>query len=366
MSIKNFILSHSGQFNHYKNESTKLKKENKKLKKQLKNAKQEIEDIKFSEEFEDGISIIIPSYKGENHIKPLLDSFEEQTLEFDKYEIIFIINGELDSTINILKDFAEKNKDMNVIITYTKTPGVSNARNIGLKIAKKQYTGFIDDDDFISPNYLKSLYSHASPNRVVMSDFVDVNEETGEEEQSPLRPFSAREHGVIKNAPVDFQSLSAITTAKILPTYAAKSVKFNTELKNGVDISYYSRLYPKFDFEFYLVDRKEDAKYYRLQRTGSISRQNNSYEFNVLGRLKVIDDIDSMFKVTKNKKYIKYLKIRSAAQTGFIVRYLKEHPEDKEKVLKEIEKHNYNFFAYYRLESMKVVNLKEELNKKEE
>lgn len=350
MSLKNFILSNSDQFNHYKTENTKLKKENKKLKKELENAKQEIESIKFSEEFEEGISIIIPTYKGENYIKPLLDSLQEQTLEFDKFEIIFIINGELDSTIDILKQFSQKNKDMDIIITHTKTPGVSNARNIGLKIAKKQYTGFIDDDDFISPNYLKSLYEHSSPNRVVMSDFVDVNEETGEIEESPLRIFSNTDSGIIKNAPVSFQSLSAITTAKILPTYAAKSVKFNTELRNGVDISYYSRLYPKFDFEFYLIDRKEEAIYYRLQRAGSISRQKNSYEFSVLGRLKVIDDINTMFEVTKNKKYIKYLKIRTDRQSVLIANYLKEHPEDKEKVLEEIEKHNYTYFPYHKLE----------------
>ena len=350
MSLKNSILSHSGQFNHYKNESAKLKKENKKLKKELKNKEQEIANIKFNEELEDGISIIIPTYKGENHIKPLLDSLEEQTLEFDKYEVIFIINGELDSTMDMLKDFAEKNKDMNIIITYTKTPGVSNARNIALKIAKKQYTGFIDDDDFISPNYLKSLYEHSRPNRVVMSNFVDINEETGEEMESRLLPFSTTEHGVIKEAPVAFQSLSVITTAKSVPSHAAKSVQFNTELKNGVDISYYSRLYPKFDFEFYLVDKKEEATYYRVQRTGSISRQEGTYEFNILGRLKVIDDIDPMFKVAKNEKYIKYLKIRTNAQCSFITKYIKEHPEDKEKVIKEIESHNYNYFPYEKLE----------------
>ncbi len=343
MSLKNMILSNSSQFNHYKNENAKLKKENKKLKK-------EIENIKFNEEFEEGISIIIPTYKGKNHIRPLLDSLQEQTLEFDKYEIIFIINGKLDSTIDILKEFTEKNKDMNVIIVHTKTPGVSNARNIALKIVNKQYTGFIDDDDFISPNYLKSLYEHSRPNRVVMSNFVDINEETGEEMESRLLPFSTTESGVIKGAPVSFQSLSVITTAKSVPTYAAKSVQFNTELRNGVDISYYSRLYPKFDFEFYLVDKKEEATYYRLQRTGSISRQENSYEFSILGRLKVIDDIDSMFKVTNNKKYIKYLKIRTNSQTSFIVKYLKEHPEDREKVLNEIKKHNYNYFPYEKLE----------------
>lgn len=77
MSIKDSILSHSNQFNYYKEETEKLKKENKKLKNENKRIKKEIENL---DKYETGISIIIPTYKGENHIKLLLESLEKQTL----------------------------------------------------------------------------------------------------------------------------------------------------------------------------------------------------------------------------------------------------------------------------------------------
>lgn len=352
MSIKNSILSHSNQFNHYKNESERLKKENEKLKKQLEERNQEIENIKFNEEFEDGISIIIPTYKGENHINPLLNSLEEQTLDRDKFELIFIINGERDSTLDILLEFAEKNKDMDITITYTKTPGVSNARNIGLKIAKKQYTGFIDDDDFVSPNYLKKLYEYSRPNRVVMTNFVDINEETGEEMESFLVPYDEKEHGVIKDAPVKFLNLALSTVAKSIPSFATKSVRFNTNLTSGVDPSYYSFLYPKFDFEFYFINKEEEATYYRLQREGSISRQKMSYQFNVLDRLKVVDDLDKNYRKTNIKKYKKYLQICVIGQAGFMKKYIIEHPDEKEKVIEEVKNHNLAYFPYKILEEL--------------
>ena len=152
------------------------------------------------------------------------------------------------------------------------------------------------------------------------------------------------------NALVELEAISANTTAKSLPTFAAKEVKFNTQLNSGEDISYYCRLYPQHDFEFYFIDKKEGATYYRTIRTESVSRQKISYEFNILGQMKVLEDINSSLKNTKEEKYIKYLKKRIYSQTGFMVRYIKEHPEDKEKVIEEVKKHNLEYFPYYRLE----------------
>ena len=94
MDIKNKILSQSNQFKHYKEKSEKLSKENK-------NLKDKIEKLSSNEKYEKGISIIIPTYKGESYIQCLLDSLAKQTLSKDLFEIIFVINGELDLTTDI-------------------------------------------------------------------------------------------------------------------------------------------------------------------------------------------------------------------------------------------------------------------------
>ena len=300
-------------------------------------------------EYEDGISVIIPSYKAQNHIKPLLDSLEKQTLNPSSFDLIFILNGELDSTIYILEDFMKRNPELNVLVTFTSVGGVSNARNLGLSIAKREFVTFVDDDDFISPNYLKKLYQYSKPNRIVMTNFMDVIEETGEKIESRVVPFSVSQHGLIENAYVDFQSLINVTVAKIIPTYAAKQVEFNTTLRSGVDVSYYSRLYAKFDFEFYFIDKKEDASYYRIIRSGSISRQKLTFDFNVIQRLQVIDDINRAFEYTDDEIKIDYLKLRTLGQCSFMIRYLREYPEDKQRVIDEIEKHNLTYFPYEKL-----------------
>lgn len=350
MGMKNLILSKSDQFNHYKDKANQLKKENKELK--LKNEELEFKNNELSPELEEGISLIIPSYKGENHIQPLLESLEKQTISKDLFEVIFIVNGEMDSTIDILTDFAKSNPDMNIIISYTSEGGVSNARNIGIRIAKREYIGFLDDDDFISDNYLKALYDHIAPNRVVLSNFIDIDEETGGEIESRLVPYSMNREGIFNDVVVKLTNLSIITTAKIIPALAVKGTDFNPNLNNGVDVSYYARLYPKNHFEFYFVSKEEGAVYYRIRRSGSISRQETSYQFNVLDRLKVIDDINESYKqVDKSDElYVHFLKILFDAQTYFIGLYLDEYPQDREKVIEEVRKHNFEYFSYEKLE----------------
>ena len=305
MSIKDSILSHSNQFNYYKEETEKLKKENKKLKNENKRIKKEIENL---DKYETGISIIIPTYKGENHIKP----------------------------------------EMNVTSTFTPESGASSARNIGMQLARKEYITFVDDDDFISPNYLEKLLEHSRPNRITLANFLNYDIDTKEAESTI--PSSEKAYGIIKDAPVKFMSQAAVTVAKTIPTYAAKRVKFNTDLNSGEDVSFYASLYTKFDFEFYFINKEEEANYYRIQRNVSVSKQEMTYQFNVLDRLKVMDDLDENYRIAENKKTRKYIEMCFQGQTGFIQRYLQKHPEDEDKVLKEVEKHDFKYFPYFVLE----------------
>ena len=348
MSIKDSILSHSNQFNHYKEETERLKKENKKLKRENKRIE---EEIKNSDKYEAGISVIIPTYNGEKHIKPLLESLEKQTLHSELYEIIFIINGRLDSTINILTEFIENNPKKNIILTYTPQSGASNARNIGIQLSKREYVTFIDDDDYISPNYLEKLLEYSKPNRITMANFIDIDINT--KETKPFIPLSVKEYGIIEKAPVKFMNIASVTQVKTIPTFAIKRIEFNVNLNSGEDVSFYGYLYTKFDFEFYYINNEEKVNYYRVQRNNSVSNQEMTYQFNVLDRLKVMDDLDENYRAVKNKKIKKYIELCFKGQTGFIQRYLQKHPEDKDKVLKEVENHDFKYFPYSLLENEK-------------
>lgn len=310
----------------------------------------------MTKKYEKGISAIIPSYKGEKYILKLLNSLKEQTLNYDLFEAIFIINGERDNTYEIIKKFKKENPSLNINIICTKTPGVSNARNIGIREAKREYSTFIDDDDFISPKFLEKFYEYAKPNRVVIASFFDIDQDTGEVKPSYLTPPLLKNSGIIENPFIELIDILVITTAKLLPTESLTSTDFNTDLNNGVDISYYSRFYPKHSFEYYLIDKDEQATYYRLWRDNSISRPKLSYEFNITGRLKVIKDINISLNNTTDPNMVGFLKVLPTGQVNYMNSYLKEHPEYYNKVLKDIESYNFDYFPYELLKKVKNKN----------
>lgn len=296
-------------------------------------------------ELKEGISAIIPTYKGEKFISKLLDSLVNQSIDFNLFEAIFIVNGELDSTPDIIRQYQKDYPDVNIILTQSEK-GASNARNKGIEMASREYTIFIDDDDFISHNYLEELYRYVKPNRVVVGSFYDIDEDTGELRDSYMTPELINNSGIIENPYDTIRDAIVITQNKVLPTVNVKESSFNPELKNGVDISYYANLYPVNDFEFYVVDKDLNANYYRLWRQGSISRQDMSYDFNITDRLKVINDINEGLKKARTPEMKSFIASLTGGQIVKINKYIEKHPEEYENVLKDIMDYDFDFFPY--------------------
>lgn len=108
------------------------------------------------------ISVIIPTYKPRAYIEECLLSLSKQGYPKDNFEIIIVLNGCNEPYRTNLQTFIDQHMyDMNVCFIQTDVPGVSNARNIALDSSQGEYICFIDDDDFVSENYLKELYKHA-------------------------------------------------------------------------------------------------------------------------------------------------------------------------------------------------------------
>lgn len=91
------------------------------------------------------ISIIIPIYNVENYIGKCLESVIKQT--YKNIEIILIDDGSNDNSKKICDEYSKK--DSRIIVIHKDNEGVSIARNTGLSIAKGEYIGFLDADDYI-------------------------------------------------------------------------------------------------------------------------------------------------------------------------------------------------------------------------
>lgn len=91
------------------------------------------------------ISIIAPVYNIERHLRKCLDSLINQT--YKNIEIICVNDGSADKSLDILNEYA--NKDKQIVIVDKKNGGISDARNIGIAKASGEYMIFVDSDDCI-------------------------------------------------------------------------------------------------------------------------------------------------------------------------------------------------------------------------
>ncbi len=99
------------------------------------------------------ISVIIPAYNVEKYISRCLESVIAQA--YSNFEAIVINDGSTDGTLEVIQEFVQKDSRLKLINQENK--GLSGARNEGLKIAKGQYVTFIDSDDWVHYDYLKSM-----------------------------------------------------------------------------------------------------------------------------------------------------------------------------------------------------------------
>lgn len=101
------------------------------------------------------ISIIIPVYNSEKYLSFCLESILKQT--YKNFEIIAIDDGSVDKSLDILKDYEKKYK--NIRVYHQENKGVGKTRNKGLTYVTGEYFTFCDNDDYLEEDYLESFIS---------------------------------------------------------------------------------------------------------------------------------------------------------------------------------------------------------------
>lgn len=101
------------------------------------------------------ISVIVPVYNTEKYIQKCLESIVNQTMK--DIEIIVVNDGSKDKSEDIIEQFIKNNKS-NIKIKYykKKNGGLSDARNYGVQKATGEYIAFVDSDDYIKKDYIRS------------------------------------------------------------------------------------------------------------------------------------------------------------------------------------------------------------------
>ena len=101
------------------------------------------------------ISVIVPVYNVEPYLHRCVDSILAQT--YPNIEVILVDDGSPDRCGTICDEYARN--DSRVLVIHRPNGGLSAARNSGLDACHGEYVGFVDSDDFISPEMYMQLYN---------------------------------------------------------------------------------------------------------------------------------------------------------------------------------------------------------------
>ena len=224
------------------------------------------------------ISVIIPTYRPQAYLTDCLRSLAQQTLPSSLFEILVILNGERDPYFEQITNLLPSNGRL----FYESVGNVGRARNRGLQEAKGDYIAFIDDDDYVSPNYLEGLLKVSSPSRIGISNCISFNELNQPTDDPYVSPIPDYLHDAFMHQKT--RSLFSTQCLKLIHRDIIGSTRYSTAFSNGEDSL----------FMFSISDRIQTIQYtsastiyYRRVRTES-ARQRERWGTRLRTRLHLV------------------------------------------------------------------------------
>lgn len=247
------------------------------------------------------LSIIVPVYNVSKYLAKCLDSLIAQDLKPEEYEIIVVNDGSTDNSGEIAKEYAETHS--NIVLINQENQGLSGARNTGIKLAQGKYIQFVDSDDYLESNVLKTLVDKMESDNL---DVLRFNYQNVNENYEVYEPY--KEHKPF----VDYRDevcdgLTFLTERLGYACYAVQFVVKSDLLKKDGNL-FKTGIYfedtewtPRILTQAHRVTSTDFMVYNYLLRSGSITNS-----ISIEKKLKVLDDkialIQSLKEQMQDKK----------------------------------------------------------------
>ena len=106
------------------------------------------------------LTIIIPVYKVEQYIERCVRSVMQQAMDDELIECIFVDDCSPDNSVSLIECLlADWQGNISfVILHHEHNRGLSAARNTGIDAARGEFLLFVDSDDYLKPDAVRSLF----------------------------------------------------------------------------------------------------------------------------------------------------------------------------------------------------------------
>lgn len=210
------------------------------------------------------LSIVVPVYNmaADQKLEYCMNSLVNQTI--DDYEIIAVDDASTDNSLEILRSYEEKYPDKVRVIHYEVNKRQGGAKNEGLRAATGEWIGFIDSDDWVTPDFYEKLLNRAEETGadLVGCDYNLVDEHTMQVGQV-VQNNSANQTGVLDEE--KHKSLIMRSGSMVIKIYKHQVIRDNN-LDFPEGIFYEDNCAgPLWSLYFTHYERVEEPNYYYYQ-----------------------------------------------------------------------------------------------------
>ncbi len=165
---------------------------------------------------EDLISVIVPVYGAESYLEKCVRSIMNQT--YKNLEIILVDDKSPDNSGKICDELA-KEDDRIVVVHREENGGISAARNSGIDIAKGEFIGFSDCDDYMHARNFEILHRLVVDNKVdiAVADYLEIEDDDNNHQDEVIDYDKIQIVERLKGVDCMKHLITALNTKTILP-----------------------------------------------------------------------------------------------------------------------------------------------------
>lgn len=213
------------------------------------------------------LAVLIPTYKPSKYLVECLQSIEGQTLNKSDFKVYIALNGPRcgfeEYVLSVLNQFTFDSQYF-----FLPEAGVSYARNQLIDRSEEYFLVFLDDDDVISPTYLKELLSVSCSDVLGVSNVLSFKENINDAHLNYVGRAFSRMNDVEASKLKGRKYFSSIG-GKMLNRDMVGSTRFDKSLSMGEDSFFMAQLAVRVRC---LRKTSNAACYYVRLRPGSVTR----------------------------------------------------------------------------------------------
>jgi glycosyltransferase involved in cell wall biosynthesis len=159
------------------------------------------------------LSIIVPVYNAEKYLLDCLDSVLSQLVP--SVELIIVDDGSTDGSALIISARVLQLAELGQVKFFRQSnAGPGAARNLGLRMARGRYVGFLDSDDLLAPTYVGEILGVISAHEVDIVEFPFQRFKNNDDVS--LRPYDAM-YGAVGMNRLDALRVRIFASARWFP-----------------------------------------------------------------------------------------------------------------------------------------------------